>query len=401
MLSVVKSINAKTSGSRILWLSFTNLSFSNVVSQLEVSKELARRNREVYLFTIGSKRVNLRVSFGMHVVSIPLKFVPVITPVLYLCVLAFALPFYTLRKRPRYVITEPGTAGLCLVFKGFLHLLKSKVIIDIRSPPIRTINPHSIRTYLSEVSFRVSLLIAKKLDGMTILTQTMRDDICSRFNIDPGFVGVWTSGTSTALFDPKKNNGKDLREKFGLLGDFIVFYHGALSSKRGLVETVKALAILRDGHKDLKLLLLGSGSDALLLKNAARENSVEDRVIIHDRVSYEDVPKYIAICDVGIVPLPNLPEWRFQSPLKLLEYLSMGKTVIATDIPANRDVIGKSKCGILISSVVPQEIAWAISYAKANRANLAEWGSQGRSIVEKDYSWEKVAKDLDNYLQRI
>jgi len=118
-------------------------------------------------------------------------------------------------------------------------------------------------------------------------------------------------------------------------------------------------------------------------------------------VDYAEVPKYIAMCDVGIVPLPDLPYWRFQCPLKLLEYLAMKKVVIVTDIPAHRAIIGKEKCGIYISSVKPIGIAKSITYAYNNKEKLGKWGEIGRTIIKQEYTWEKVARDLENYLLSI
>jgi glycosyltransferase involved in cell wall biosynthesis len=79
----------------------------------------------------------------------------------------------------------------------------------------------------------------------------------------------------------------------------------------------------------------------------------------------------------------------------------MEKVVIATDIPAHRSVIGEAKCGIYISSIKPMEIAEAIEYSYLNKKNLEKWGKIGREIVEKKYTWEKVAKDLEHYLLSI
>jgi glycosyltransferase involved in cell wall biosynthesis len=79
----------------------------------------------------------------------------------------------------------------------------------------------------------------------------------------------------------------------------------------------------------------------------------------------------------------------------------MEKVVVLTDIPAHRAVIDKAKCGIYVSSVKPMEIAKAIEYAYFNKENLGEWGKIGRKIVEEEYTWEKVARDLENYLLSI
>ena len=110
------------------------------------------------------------------------------------------------------------------------------------------------------------------------------------------------------------------------------------------------------------------------------------------------VPKYIAMCDIGIVPLPNISYWRYQCPLKLLEYLAMKRTVISTDIPAHRKIVDNKQCGIFISSTNPEEISKAIMYAYENKDKLDKWGATGREIVLTKYSWEEVAKKLEKFL---
>jgi glycosyltransferase involved in cell wall biosynthesis len=137
------------------------------------------------------------------------------------------------------------------------------------------------------------------------------------------------------------------------------------------------------------------------LKRLIRDEGLQDSVVIHDAVDQSEVPMFIDMCNVGISPLPDHPYWRYQSPLKLLEYLAMEKVVIVTDIPAHRRVIGKAKCGIYASSAEPMEIARAIEHAYLNEGNLEEWGKIGRKIVREDYTWEKVARDLEGYLLSI
>ena len=79
----------------------------------------------------------------------------------------------------------------------------------------------------------------------------------------------------------------------------------------------------------------------------------------------------------------------------------MEKPVILTDIPAHREIVGKSKSGIYISSVDPEEIAEAISYAYRNHENLDKWGVAGRTIIKDKYTWEKIAKVFKEYLLHI
>jgi glycosyltransferase involved in cell wall biosynthesis len=228
----------------------------------------------------------------------------------------------------------------------------------------------------------------------------MKKEICRRFNINPKRVGVWSSGVSTTLFNPENYvlEGADLRRKLGLTRKFVILYHGAFSANRGLRETIEAMSIVKRANSNVVFFLLGKGPVDHSLKDLIQMKRLQDNVIIHDPVDYAEVPKYIAMCDVGIVPLPNLSYWRVQCPLKLLEYLAMKKVVILTDIPAHRFVIGSEICGIYTKLSDPIEIANSIEYAYNNRKYLVSWGSVGRRIVEEKYTWAKVAKDLEQYL---
>ena len=75
----------------------------------------------------------------------------------------------------------------------------------------------------------------------------MRKEVCDKFHINSKTVGVWTSGVSTTLFDPEKNDekGTELRKKFGLTDNFVIFHHGNFGFKRGIVECIESVEIIK------------------------------------------------------------------------------------------------------------------------------------------------------------
>ena len=384
----------------IVWISFLVVDLSLYkTTQLEILEHSAERGHEAYLFATYSKDKCTINNPNIHITLIPLRYIPVIAPLLFAIVTTVFLPFYVAIKKPRFIIVEPDLTVLAFIWKPLFSSLGIKIVLDIRSTPVDLVN---FRRYLSALWFNVSVVIGKNaLDGITTLTLKMKQELCEKFKIQPEFVGVWTSGVSTTLFDPAKYSKLDLREKLSLDNKFIVMYHGSLSINRGILESIKAIEIVKDRYPDIVFFVLGSGPGESAMKKLVQEIGVQDNVIFHDPVSYNEVPKFIAMSDVGVIPLPNLPMWRNQCPLKLLEYLAMKKMVIATDIPANRKVLGKSKCGIYASSADPKEIAKAIIYAYNNRERLSEWGTFGRDIIKKLYTWEKIAEDLENYLSTL
>jgi glycosyltransferase involved in cell wall biosynthesis len=321
---------------------------------------------------------------------------------MFALVLWFFLPVYIIVSKPDFIVTEPDVTILSSIPGLFVsRFRKAKFILDVRSTPVETMG---FRGFQQNLWFTASVLVAKKLfDGMTIITYLMKKEVCSKFDIDPSEVGVWTSGVSTKLFDPENciSDSKKLKRKLGLTGKFVVFYHGAFSLTRGLTETIEAIKMLIHKHPNIVFFLLGTGPNVTDLRALIRKEGLQENVIIHNPVDQSEVPKFIGMCDICIVPLPDHPFWRFQSPLKLLEYLAMEKVVILTDIPAHRAVIGKAKCGVYISSVNPMEIAKAIEYVYLNKDSLKERGKIGRKIVKREYTWEKVAGSLENYLLSI
>lgn len=390
----------KSRGVKILWISFLMLDIDFYkTSRLEIMQALARRGHTADIIAIRSKNVLRIKNSGVNIISIPLRYVPIVSPIIFAVFILFFLPVYIIVSKPNYIITEPGISifGFALALP-FCRLLRIKLILDVRSMPVEIIG---FRGFLQRFFFAIAVLIARKFfDGITIISSLMRQEICEIFKINSRIVGVWSSGVSTSHFNPEKHllEGLTLRKKLGLTGKFVIFYHGAFSAHRGLIETVKAISIVKRTYPNVVLFLLGAGPIVCTLKDLIQKENLQDTVIIHDPVEYAEVPKYIAVCDVGIVPLPDHPYWRYQCPLKLLEYLAMNKTVIVTDIPAHRTVIGNEKCGIYIASINPNEIAKAIIYAYQNKEKLGDWGAIGRIIINRKYAWKKVASDLEKYL---
>lgn len=384
---------------KILWISNLILDISlHKTSQIEILRALARRGHRVFLVASYSSKKMDELE-DVNLITVPLKHLKPLSTVAYVVILLLYMPFFLLRLNPDIIIIEPNATIFSLVPSLLLpRTEKTKFVLDIRSTPTCIFG---LSGYLNLIVFNIALYITKKFfQGITIITNLMKKEVSEEYNINPEHIGVWTSGVSPEAFRSEKYCKADLRKKLNLEDRFVVFYHGNLLEKnRGIEETVRAIKILKKKYPKILLFLLGNADHRL--KNQILKLGVQDRVILHESVNYEEVPKYVAACDVGIIPLKNLPVWRYQCPLKLLEYLAMKKVVTATDIPAHREILGKSKCVIYISSADPKEIAEAICYAYDNRKFLTRWGTNGREIIEEKYTWDKVAGDLENYILHL
>lgn len=387
----------------VFWVSSTILDLSlNRMAFLDILEQFSKLGHKSSLIAVRSKNAPRIKNPQEHVISVPLRRVPLVLPVMFTLVLFIFLPIFVAISTCDIIVMEPDIHVLS-AFPAFIiaKFKKTKFVLDIRSTPVETIG---FRGFLQKLFFSVAIVVAKKLfDGMTIITPLMKQEVCKTYEINPAKVGVWTTGVSDSLFNPENFSSErvELKGKLGLSEKFVVFYHGGFSATRGLTETVEALELLRHKYPDIVFFLLGSGPALPLLRTLVHKDGLQNNVFVHNPVEQREVPKFIAMSDVCIVPLPYHPYWRFQCPLKLLEYLAMEKTVIVSDIPAHRSIIGDKRCGIYVSPVKPAEIAQSIEYAYRNKDKLVEWGKVGRTIIQEKYEWEKVAKDLENYLLSI
>jgi len=389
---------------RIVWVCYSRILESTVhlsgSERIERLRYLSGEGNEAYLIAGKFRKELYQHNQKLHLISIPLKYSPVLSPVLYGLALFFFLPVYLVKAKPDFLISDVAAVPFLVWTPIMSRLLGFKTILDVRSTPVST----GIR---SNIYFLVAVHLAKAMfDGMTIVTPMMRDEICQAYGINPERVGVLSNGISDDFLAPRQL-GRDrieLRKRFGLAERFIVIYHGSLDrSSGGLIESIEAIGLVKRDYPDIVLFILGSGTAQTLLtiKEAIAKNDVIDNVFLHGPVDFHSVPKYIAMSDVGLVPLKNIPTWRYQQPLKLLEYMAMRKTVIVSESPAHRSVIGASKNAIYVPQVNSVELARAIEYAYNNRNMLEEWGKLGYEIILEKYVWKKVNECLTTYLSKI
>jgi len=125
--------------------------------------------------------------------------------------------------------------------------------------------------------------------------------------------------TMRKAYDVKENN-------------ILLFFMGWLYSFSGLAEVITSMKHRAD---KVKLLIVGDGDDYKRLATIRRELNLENRVFLAGKVGYDEIPKYIAAADVCI--LPAYPEHRIMKhivPIKIYEYMAMGKPVLSTKLPA-------------------------------------------------------------------
>jgi glycosyltransferase involved in cell wall biosynthesis len=144
-------------------------------------------------------------------------------------------------------------------------------------------------------------------------------------------------------FDPERYTPQDrgdARRELGLPEDAtLVVYAGLTFSYRGLDLLLDALAEARRGGVDLRAALVGGRPQEIqALREQAERLGIAGTLLFAGPQPQASVPPYLAAGD--ILAVPDTVTDVTASPLKLFEYMAMGRAVVCPDIPALREITG-------------------------------------------------------------
>jgi glycosyltransferase involved in cell wall biosynthesis len=178
-------------------------------------------------------------------------------------------------------------------------------------------------------------------------------------------------------------------------------YHGVFGFNRGLIEAVEAMHLLREACPAVRLWLVGDGPAYAAVQERIAALRLEERVLLQPALPYEQIPACVQLCDVGLLAYPNAEFWHTSNPLKLLEYMAMGKPVILRDTEAFRAAIADSGGGLFLNDNAPATIARALTEAYQRRHELPALGAGGRARVLAQYTWAAQARTLAAFLTAV
>jgi glycosyltransferase involved in cell wall biosynthesis len=264
-----------------------------------------------------------------------------------------------------------------------------KLELDVRTLPV---DHNYFKRQLHNFFFRRSVKIAARLyDGISYITEEMRDYCTKTFNLPEHPSSVWSSGVDFEHFKPMPV--PENSQKFRLM------YHGKVDVHRGIHHIVEALGILN--RDDIELVLLGATNEMSELKSLAERLNLADRVFFHPTVPYDEVPDWINRVDAGVLPFPAWPPWNTCSPIKLFEYLACGKPVVATSIPAHKSVLGGKSFAFLAETPGPEGLAKAIEQARLQENNFKKIAEDARNFVKMNFSWDTQLSEMERFLRSL
>jgi glycosyltransferase involved in cell wall biosynthesis len=177
----------------------------------------------------------------------------------------------------------------------------------------------------------------------------------------------------------------DLAAEFGLpRGAKVLVAAGRLSAEKGHRYLVEAMRLLDGEDPRVCLVILGSGHAAPELRRQIEAAGLTERVVLAGFVA--DVPRYLAGAD--LVVNPSLTEGL---PNVVLEALSVGAPVVATDVGGVSELVIPGRTGWLVPARDARALAGAIASALSDRPRASDFGKRGYQWVSDSFSFAQQA----------
>jgi glycosyltransferase involved in cell wall biosynthesis len=280
--------------------------------------------------------------------------------------------------------TVPVALALC-------RLSTVPVVIEVTGPIAEEARLYGVSERKIALIRSISERALRAAAAVVAVTDGIKRQLVAEYGVDERAAHVVGNGVNTGIFRPRSS--AEARVRLGLRAEGpVVGFVGNLHRWQGTEFMIEAMPAILSAVPDVELHVVGDGATKDSLERSATRLGVRERVRFHGQVPYGDVPDFIAACDVLVAPLIPKPTGDSgYSPLKLFEYLSSGRPVVASRLEG-LEVIEREGLGRLVPPADPDALAVAVVELLADDNARAEMGDRARRIALERFGWDRAAE---------
>jgi glycosyltransferase involved in cell wall biosynthesis len=174
---------------------------------------------------------------------------------------------------------------------------------------------------------------------------------------------------------------------------------GRLVPKKGFPVLIRAAARLL---APFRLKIIGEGPERANIEAAIAEHGLGDRVELAGPRTHDDLPAEFAAAHIVVVPsITDATGDRDGLPNVVLEAMSSGRPVVASDVGAVSSAVVDGRTGVLVPPGDAETLAGALEFL-ADQADMRErLGREARARVEADFELNSCTARLRAFLENV
>ena len=178
---------------------------------------------------------------------------------------------------------------------------------------------------------------------------------------------------------------------------------GRWSEKKGFLDLLEALAIVRDQGVEFRLLMIvgeGSADYERRVRETIAARRLDQWVRITGWLPGEQVEASMRASDLFVLPCVTPANGAIDGiPNVLIEALAVELPVVATRLSGIPELVRHGETGLLVNERDPQELAATLVWCAAHMADMRRLAAAGRHLVERTFDISRTISSLEHYFE--
>jgi len=181
---------------------------------------------------------------------------------------------------------------------------------------------------------------------------------------------------------------EEARSRLGIGPGKVVGMVGAFHDRKDYRTYIQAAIQLLEQGRDVTFLAIGDGPNWEACA-AMVPPQFKKQILLPGLI--RQVESVIQIFDIGVLSTNSLVHGEGISN-SILEYMALGKPVVATDGGGTPEILYDKRTGFLVPPFAPEEMAARLAYLLDNPEEAARMGAEGRRIIETEFAISRMTE---------
>jgi len=233
-------------------------------------------------------------------------------------------------------------------------------------------------------------------DQVTCISEVLKGYMI-RYGVPATKLHVVPNGVDHHAFQPRPAD-QELHAQFHLQERVVVGFVGSFNFFTDVEAFADMVQAVCTRQRQVVFLFVGRGEASEQLRRAGERRGLRDHLLFAGAIEHAQVPRYLSVMDIVVCPYRG--DYLFyNSSMKLLEYMAMGKATLATAQGQIKEVIHDGHNGMLLEPGAMAMMERKLLALIENEDLRQRLGSTARRTIEDGWTWDLQVSRLAEILK--